>query len=77
MPVNNLVDVACVLSPDLHYELLSKQGLANSGLRTPDCEVVEFDTMAPAVASCYARMQDSRAFRADRRYLQWGSQSMA
>lgn len=54
MPVDNLVDVACVLSPDLHYELLSKQGLAHAGLRTPDCEVVEFDTMAPAVASCCA-----------------------
>lgn len=54
MPVDNLVDFACVVSPDLHYELLSKQGLAESGLKTPKCEIVDFDSIAPAVASCCA-----------------------
>ena len=54
LPLDNLVDFACVVSPDLHYKLLSKQGLAESGLKTPRCEIVNFDTIAPAVASCCA-----------------------
>ncbi len=45
MPLDSLVDLACILSPDLHYELLSKQGLAKSGLKTPGCEIIEFDTI--------------------------------
>lgn len=54
VPLDNLVDFACVVSPDLHYELLSKQGLANSGLKTPKCEIIDFDTIAPAVTTCCA-----------------------
>lgn len=54
MPLDNLVDSACVVSSDLHYELLSKQGLAESGLKTPRCEIVDFDTITPAVGSCCA-----------------------
>lgn len=54
MPLDNLVDFACVVSPDLHYELLSNQGLANSGLKTPRCEIVDFNTLAPATANCCA-----------------------
>ena len=54
MPLDDLVDFACVVSPDLHYELLSKQGLAESGLKTPKCGIVDFDSIAPAVASCCA-----------------------
>lgn len=60
MPVDSFVDIACVVAPDLHYELLSKQGLANSGLKTPNCEVIEFDSIAPAVASCCAACRKHR-----------------
>lgn len=58
VPMDNLTDIACVMSPDLHYELLSKQDLANSGLKTPGCEIIEFNTIAPSVADCCAACRD-------------------
>ena len=54
MPMDNLIDFESVMSPDLHYELSSKQGLASSGLKTPACEIIELDTVAPSVMGCCA-----------------------
>lgn len=43
LPADALAAFPHVLHPDVHYELLSKRGLALSGLVTPACKLIDLD----------------------------------
>ncbi|KAG4434417.1 hypothetical protein IFR05_010113 [Cadophora sp. M221] len=46
IPVDRTPESRCVIAPDLHYKLLSKRELANSGLQTPRCDIIDLGTDA-------------------------------
>ena len=61
VPLDSLQSLPHALDPELHYALLSKRALALSGLHTPACDIIDFDTMVPAtLEDCCApcRQQD-------------------
>ena len=44
-PLEDLINQCCVISPQLHFSLGSKQALFESKLTSPHCEIIEFNTL--------------------------------
>ncbi|KAL2073026.1 hypothetical protein VTL71DRAFT_10350 [Oculimacula yallundae] len=44
--IDGIPEKKCLISPDLHYQLMSKRKLASSGLQTPRCEIIDLGTDA-------------------------------
>lgn len=47
MALDDLQHQHCIMHPDLHYQLASKESLAHSGLKTPKSEIISFDDALP------------------------------
>ena len=58
-PLEDLLNQRCVISPQAHFRLGSKQTLSESSLTSPHCEIIEFKTLPShspknCCNSCYA-----------------------
>ena len=62
MALDDFENKPCILHPDLHYELASKESLALSGLKTPKSEIIRFDLLPPClVEDCCSACQNQSA----------------
>ena len=58
-PLEDLIDQRCVLSPQVHFTLGSKQMLFESSIRSPHCEIIELNTPPPNIPkSCCQSCSD-------------------
>ena len=47
-PLEDLINHRCVLSPQVHFTLGSKQTLFESSVTSPHCEIIELNTLPPS-----------------------------
>lgn len=46
LPLDGMANIPHLMDPDLHYEVLSKRGLAQSTITTPSCQILDLGTDA-------------------------------